>query len=134
MSEHNNKVVDAKTNAKLAMAAHNKQNKQNEQAHTSEIASIMGMTKTITIAKGTDNEYQLTLQFPGVVRASEIEDNAANRFGNINFTELMREAIRDVIVSPHITSLDYWNTHVGFSEVTLAVLRFLNDGLNGEIN
>lgn len=133
MSEHNNKVVDAKTNAKLAMAAHNKQNKQNEQAHTSEIASIMGKTKTITIAKGTNHEYQLTLQFPGVVRASEIEDNAANRFGNINFTELMRESLRDVIVSPHIKSLDYWNTHVGFNEVTLAVLRFLNDGLSGEV-
>lgn len=63
----------------------------------------------------------------------EIEDIASNQYGNMVFSLLMKEAIKDVIVSPKINSLDFWDTHAGLGEVTIQVLTFLNDGINGEI-
>lgn len=121
-------------NAELALKAHKQRSNDAKSAETSEIKNMMGMTKTIKIAEGTPHEYSLTLRFPGVVRASEIEDIASNRFDNIVYTELMREAIKDVIISPKISSLDFWNNHAGYSEVSFKILNFLNQGLNGELN
>lgn len=123
----------AKSNSELALEAHQKQIKSAKSAETSTIASMMGKTKTIVVAQDTDHEYSLTLQFPGVARAMEIEDIASNQYGNMVFSLLMKEAIKDVIVSPKINSLDFWDTHAGLGEVTIQVLTFLNDGINGEI-
>lgn len=123
----------AKSNAELALEAHQKQVKSAKDAESSTIASMMGKTKTIVVAQDTDHEYSLTLQFPGVARAMEIEDIASNQYGNMVFSLLMKEAIKDVIVSPKINSLDFWDTHAGLGEVTIQVLTFLNDGINGEI-
>lgn len=123
----------AKSNSELALEAHQKQIKSAKSAETSTIASMMGKTKTIVVAQDTDREYSLTLQFPGVARAMEIEDIASNQYGNMVFSLLMKEAIKDVIVSPKINSLDFWDTHAGLGEVTIQVLTFLNDGINGEI-
>ena len=123
----------AKSNSELALEAHQKQVKSAKDAENSTIASMMGKTKTIVVAQDTDHEYSLTLQFPGVARAMEIEDIASNQYGNMVFSLLMKEAIKDVIVSPKINSLDFWDTHAGLGEVTIQVLTFLNDGINGEI-
>lgn len=123
----------AKSNSELALEAHQKQVKSAKDAESSTIASMMGKTKTIVIAQDTEHEYSLTLQFPGVARAMEIEDIASNQYGNMVFSLLMKEAIKDVIVSPKINSLDFWDTHAGLGEVTIQVLTFLNDGINGEI-
>lgn len=123
----------AKSNSELALEAHQKQVKSAKDAESSTIASMMGKTKTILVAQDTEHEYSLTLQFPGVARAMEIEDIASNQYGNMVFSLLMKEAIKDVIVSPKINSLDFWDTHAGLGEVTIQVLTFLNDGINGEI-
>lgn len=123
----------AKSNSELALEAHQKQVKSAKDAESSTIASMMGKTKTIFVAQDTEHEYSLTLQFPGVARAMEIEDIASNQYGNMVFSLLMKEAIKDVIVSPKINSLDFWDTHAGLGEVTIQVLTFLNDGINGEI-
>lgn len=123
----------AKSNSELALEAHQKQVKSAKDAESSTITSMMGKTKTIVVAQDTDHEYSLTLQFPGVARAMEIEDIASNQYGNMVFSLLMKEAIKDVIVSPKINSLDFWDTHAGLGEVTIQVLTFLNDGINGEI-
>lgn len=123
----------AKSNSELALEARQKQVKSAKDAENSTIASMMGKTKTIVVAQDTDHEYSLTLQFPGVARAMEIEDIASNQYGNMVFSLLMKEAIKDVIVSPKINSLDFWDTHAGLGEVTIQVLTFLNDGINGEI-
>ena len=122
-----------KTNSELALEAHNREVKTAKQAKTSEMENMMGKTKEITLEKGTDKEYTVVLQFPGVARAMEIEDIAANRFGNIAYSALMDECIKDVIVSPKINSLNYWNSHPGLGELTLEVLRFLNNGLAGQL-
>ena len=122
-----------KTNSELALEAHNKQVKTAKQAKTSEIETMMGKTQEITLGKGTDKEYTVVLQFPGVARAMEIEDIAANRFNNIAFSALMEECVKDVIVSPKISSVNYWNSHPGLDELAPQVLRFLNQGLAGQL-
>lgn len=106
------------------------QKKVAEQAKSSVIPSRMGKRKTITISKGTDQEYTLTLQFPGVERASQIRDGAMNVFNNISRTGLMQDAIEYIIVNPKIESLDFWNDHTGYDEVCNEVMTFLADMLN----
>lgn len=125
--------TNKKTNAELALEAHEKQVKAIKQAQTSEIENMMGKTKEITLEKGTDKEYTVVLQFPGVARAMEIEDIAANRFGNIAYSALMEECVKDVIVSPKISSVNFWNSHPGLGELAPEVLRFLNKGLAGQL-
>ena len=122
-----------KTNSELALEAHNKQVKTAKEAKTSEIETMMGKTQEITLGEGTDKEYTVVLQFPGVARAMEIEDIAANRFNNIAFSVLMEECVKDVIVSPKISSVNYWNSHPGLDELAPQVLRFLNQGLAGQL-
>lgn len=123
----------AKTNSELALEAHKKQAKSAKTVEESTVENIMGKTEDVVVAKGTDKEYTVTLQFPGAARAMEIEDIAANKFNNIAYSLLMEEAIKDVIVSPKIKSLDFWNTHAGLGDVTIAVLSFLNKGIAGQL-
>jgi G:T/U-mismatch repair DNA glycosylase len=121
---------DTKPTVNLAdeMAKHNKQ------YETSAIVDQKGITKDIVLNEGTQYEYMLTLQFPGVATASQIEDDATGENGQIRFTDLMQAVIdNDVIVRPHIKSLDFWNTHKGYGQVGAEVLRFLNKGINGDL-
>lgn len=109
--------------------------RQNKQYEDSAIKNQLGITKDVVINEGTKYEYTLTLQFPGVATASDIEDDATGfNNGTIRFTDLMRAALKnDVIARPHIKSLDFWNTHKGFGEVAGQVLQFLNSGINGDL-
>lgn len=132
-TKKNTEVVSDEENAKKALEIHKQQQLNLNSAEDSEIESIMGKTTTVTIAEDSEHPYTLTLRFPGTARASQIEDDASNQYGNINFTALMEQAIQYVIVSPKIKSLDFWDTHEGYSEVSAQVLNFLNAGLNGEI-
>lgn len=120
-------------NSKKALAIHAQQKHDAELAKDSELKSMLGMTRTIKIAEGTDKEYSLGLRFPGIARASQIEDDIQNPFGNVSFSALMEEAIKYIIVSPKIKSIEFWDTHANFSEVALKVNQFLNEGINGQL-
>lgn len=123
-----------KTNAELAIEAHNKQTKIKKKAESSTIVNMMGKTQDFVICEGTDQEYTITLQYPGAARALEIEDIAATgkSVGDIAYSTLMNEAIKDVIVMPRVQSIDsYWNDHAGLAEVAITVLSFLNAGIGG---
>lgn len=122
-----------KTNSELALEAHDREVKNAKQAKTSEMENMMGKTKEITLCKGTDKEYTVVLQFPGVGRAMEIEDIAANRYNNLALSVFMQECVKDVIVSPKINSVNYWNSHPGLDELTPQVVNFLNQGLAGQL-
>ena len=86
------------------------------------------------ICEGTPQEYTITLQYPGGARALEIEDIAGTgkAVGDVAYSRLMNEAIKDVIVMPRVQSIDsYWNDHAGLAEVAVTVLSFLNAGIGG---
>lgn len=133
MANTTKKTSTKKTNSELALEAHEAQTKKVNSIEKSAIANLMGKTTDFVIEEGTEKEYTITLQYPGASRAMEIEDVATNRYGNISFTPLMEEAIKDVIVVPKVTSLDFWNTHAGLNDVALAVLSFLNAGIQGKL-
>lgn len=127
-------TTDTKQDVKPEETMADKIARQNKQYETSAIKNQMGITKDVTINEGTKYEYTLTLQFPGVDVASDIEDDATKADGNIRFSTLMREALKnDVIVRPHIKSIDFWNTHKGYGEVAGEVLNFLNSGIKGDL-
>lgn len=127
-------TTDTKQDVKSEETMADKIARQNKQYETSAIKNQMGITKDVTINEGTKYEYTLTLQFPGVATASDIEDDATKADGNIRFSTLMREALENnVIVRPHIKSLDFWNTHKGYGEVAGEVLNFLNSGIYGDL-
>lgn len=133
MANTTKKTSTKKTNSELALEAHKKQVGTIKSAESAKIEKQIGKTKEFVIAEGTDDEYTIILQFPGVARALEIQDIAANRYDNIAFGVMMREAIKDVIVSPKITSLGFWDEHAGLGEVAAYVNSFLNEGLNGQL-
>ena len=116
-------------NAKLAQEQHDEQVRIKKQAESSKIESLEGKTKTVTIRKGTDKEYTLELQFPGVERASTLIEDSRNPFGRPNLPELLKESLKDVVIAPHIESLEWWNHHEGLYEAANAVLNFLTEKL-----
>lgn len=108
--------------------------KRNKQLQTSEIPNQRGLTKDFTINAGTKYEYTLTLQYPGIGVASQIEDGASNSDRSIRFSDLMQGAVDGgLFVNPHIKSIDFWDTHKGYGEVATDVLSFLNDGINAKL-
>lgn len=127
------KSISASENSKKALAIHKQANKNVSSAKDSTIKSMLGMTKTIKIAEGTPQEYSLTLKYPGIARASQIEDDIQNPFGNVSFSALMSEAIKYIIISPKIKSVSFWDTHVNYAEVALKVNQFLNEGINCQL-
>lgn len=133
MANTTKKTSPKKTNSELALEAHQKQTGIIKSAESAKIEKQIGKTKEFVIAEGTDDEYTIVLQFPGVARALEIQDIAANRYDNIAFGLLMKEAIKDVIVSPKITSLGFWDEHAGLGDVAAHVNSFLNAGLSGQL-
>ncbi|KGG53971.1 hypothetical protein [Lactobacillus sp. wkB10] len=125
-----------KTNSELALEAHAKQNSAKKKAESSTIANMMGKTQDFVICEGTSKEYTITLQYPGAARALEIEDIAGTgkSVGDIAYSTLMEEAIKDVIVMPKVQTIDsYWNSHAGLAEVAITVLSFLNAGIEGNL-
>ena len=116
-------------NAKLAQEQHDEQVRIKKQAESSKIESLEGKTKTVTIRKGTDQEYTLELQFPGVERASTLIEDSRNPFGQPNLPELLKESLKDVVIAPHIESLKWWNYHEGLYEAANTVLIFLTEKL-----
>lgn len=116
-------------NAKLAQEQHDEQVRIKKQAESSKIESLEGKTKTVTIRKGTDQEYTLELQFPGVERASTLIEDSRNPFGQPNLPELLKESLKDVVIAPHIESLKWWNYHEGLYEAANTVLNFLTEKL-----
>ena len=116
-------------NAKLAQEQHDEQVRIKKQAESSKIESLEGKTKTVTIRKGTDQEYTLELQFPGAERASTLIEDSRNPFGQPNLPELLKESLKDVVIAPHIESLKWWNCHEGLYEAANAVLNFLTEKL-----
>ena len=107
---------------------------RNKQLQTSEIPNQRGVTRDITINAGTKYEYTLTIQYPGIGVASQIEDDATNPNGSIRFSDLMQGAVEsDVFVSPNIKSVAFWDSHKGYGEVAKEVLSFLNDGIDGNL-
>lgn len=108
-------------------------NVNDETQKPSELKSMLGNVKVITVNKGTKDEYKLTLQFPGVARASQMRDDCRDVFGNPRRTDFMQEAIKYLIVKPHIASLDWWNTHKGFDEATNKVMDYFYNAINGDV-
>ena len=84
--------------------------------------------ETVTILDGTDEAYDLVLQFPGTAKASRLRDNNLNQFGNLDITGFMEDAINPdtgLIVSPLIKSLDFWDEHGGYDEAAAKCVSFL---------
>lgn len=127
-------VVDAEENSKKAVDLVNQMKDNAKNAATSQMASLMGHTKTVTIGEDVDPDlaYTITLRFPGVARASDIIDGSQNPFGNLIRTALLEECIRHVIVSPKIKNLDFFDTHIGYDQVFAECRNFLDEGLAGK--
>lgn len=126
----NNNVQNEKQPTSLA----DQLNARNKQLKDSAIVNQKGISKDVVINEGTEHEYTLTMQFPGVAVASSIEDDATRADGSIRFTDLMQGAVDNgVFVQPRIKSLDFWDTHKGYGEVAGELLNFLNDGIAGDL-
>lgn len=116
-------------NAKLAQKAHDEQVKIKQEAESSKIETLTGKTKIVTIRKGTKKEYKLELAFPGVERATTLLEDSRNPFGQFNLPALLEESLKDVVITPHIESLKWWNDHAGLYEAANAVMNFLTEEL-----
>lgn len=133
-TQTDNTAVDDSQNQAPQMSMADQIAARNKQLQTSEIPNQRGVTKDITINTGTKYEYTLTIQYPGIGVASQIEDDATNPNGSIRFSDLMQGAVEsDVFVSPHIKSVAFWDSHKGYGEVAKEVLSFLNDGIDGNL-
>lgn len=113
-------------NAELAIKAQRQKQVNAKSAEKAEVKSIVGQTKTVKIMEGTDHEWSMTMRHPGVPIASSILDDAVNRFNNPVPSTLVNDCIdQGIIVSPKITSSDFFNTHDGFYEVAGQLYSFL---------
>lgn len=103
-----------------------------ELAKRSEVASVQGQTETFTVKKGTQDEYPITLRFPGVADAWRIlESDTKDASGTLVGPAVLENAINaGLIVAPKITSIDFWNTHKGLYEAATYVVQFLTERLN----
>lgn len=120
------------TNAEIAMQAHKKQQKIKKQAASNTFKSMKGERKEVVLSKGTDGENTIIIVYPGIDVASQIvESNAVpNSAFGFSLNGTMHAAIDNgIIVSPHITSFDYWDTHDGFVEAATAIYNFLATGM-----
>ncbi len=113
-------------NAELAIKAQRQKQADAKSTEKAEVKSIVGQTKTVKIMKDTKHEWSMTMRHPGVPTASSILDDAVNRFNNPVPSTLVSDCIdQGIIVSPHITSVDFFNTHDGFYEVAGQLYSFL---------
>lgn len=116
-------------NAKLAQQAHDEQVRINKEAESSRIEDLSTRQKTVAINEGTDAEYHLLLKFPGARKASTLIEDSRNPFGQPNLPALLEASLKDVVILPHIKSLDWWNDHEGLYEAANAVYSFLTKSL-----
>lgn len=125
-------MTEENKSAQVAGKARAEAKKQMSEAQKSVIKNRALDTETVKIAEGTDHEYSLTLQFPGTIQASNIMDDSRNVFGNLHQTAFMQNVIgaNGVIKSPQIKSLQFWDTHAGYSECFRKVRDFLTERLN----
>lgn len=113
-------------NAELAIKAQRQKQANAKSTEKAEVKSIVGQTKTVKIMEDTKHEWSMTMRHPGVPTASSILDDAVNRFNNPVPSTLVSDCIdKGIIVSPHITSVDFFNTHDGFYEVAGQLYSFL---------
>lgn len=113
-------------NAELAIKAQRQKQANAKSTEKAEVKSIVGQTKTVKIMEDTKHEWSMTMRHPGVPTASSILDDAVNRFNNPVPSTLVSDCIdQGIIVSPHITSVDFFNTHDGFYEVAGQLYSFL---------
>lgn len=113
-------------NAELAIKAQKQKQANAKSTKKAEVKSIVGQTKTVNIMEGTKHEWSMTMRHPGVPAASSILDDAVNRFNNPVPSTLVSDCIdQGIIVSPKITSVDFFNTHDGFYEVAGELYSFL---------
>lgn len=113
-------------NAELAIKAQRQKQENAKSTEKAEVKSIVGQTKTVKIMEDTKYEWSMTMRHPGVPTASSILDDAVNRFNNPVPSTLVSDCIdQGIIVSPHITSVDFFNTHDGFYEVAGELYSFL---------
>lgn len=113
-------------NAELAIKAQKQKQADAKSTEKAEVKSIVGQTKTVKIMEDTKYEWSMTMRHPGVPTASSILDDAVNRFNNPVPSTLVSDCIdQGIIVSPHITSVDFFNTHDGFYEVAGELYSFL---------
>ncbi|NRO92506.1 hypothetical protein [Lactobacillus helveticus] len=113
-------------NAELAIKAQKQKQANAKSIEKAEVKSIVGQTKTVKIMEDTKHEWSMTMRHPGVPTASSILDDAVNRFNNPTPSTLVSDCIdQGIIVSPHITSIDFFNTHDGFYEVAGQLYSFL---------
>lgn len=112
-------------NAKLAQEAHDEQVRINKEAESSKVEPLTARQKTVAIKDGSDHEYHLLLKFPGVRKASQLIEDSRNPFGQPNLPVLLESSLKDVVVLPHIKSLDWWDDHEGLYEAANAVYLFL---------
>lgn len=114
-------------NAELAIKAQKQKQANAKSAERAELKDITGQTKTVKIMEGTEHEWSMTMRHPGVPTASSILDDAVNRFNNPVPSTLVSDCIdQGIIVSPRITSTDFFNTHDGFYEVAGQLYSFLS--------
>lgn len=113
-------------NAELAIKAQRQKQADAKSSEKAEVENIVGQTKTVKIMEGTEHEWSMTMRHPGVPKASSILDDAVNRFNNPVPSTLVSDCIDEgIIVSPKITSVDFFNTHNGFYEVAGELYSFL---------
>jgi len=120
-------------NKKVAAETRTAAKKTASKARSSVVPSKFMATRTVTINEGTDQEFDVTFQFPGTAAASNLRDNCMNPYGMINRTAFMTEAIKPntgIIVNPQIKSLAFFDTHDGYDELTNQAINFLADMLD----
>lgn len=133
-TQTDNTAVTEPQNPAPQMSMADQMANRNRQLQTSEIPNQRGITKDITVNAGTKYEYTLTIQYPGIGSASQIEDNSTNPNGSVRYSDLMQGAVdHDMFVNPHIKSVSFWDTHKGYGEVAGELLSFLNDGINSNL-
>lgn len=119
-----------KTTKEIGQEIANIRDTAKAQAGKNVIESRFGKRKIVTLNEGKENEQQFLLVFPGTVAASNIMENSANPFGNVNRTAFMTDAITSVVKAPNIPDLGWFDTHAGFADLFDAIYSFLSDGLN----
>lgn len=120
------------SNSEIAMQAHKKQQKIKKQAENNTFKSMKGERKEVVLAEGTRLENRIVIVYPGIDVASQIVENnfAPNSAFGFSLNGTMHDAIDNgIIVSPNITSFDYWDKHDGFVEAATAIYNFLATGM-----
>lgn len=86
--------------------------------------------ETFTYKDKNGYEYKYTLQFPGMVKAYEMLDNATMANGIISKAVLMDEYFKNVVVEPRNLTLDKFDELPGAEELYQAIDSFLGEKMS----